>query len=443
MPDGAQNFRMAKGLTRYARSGRLHVAYQVHGEGPRDLVFAPGFVSNVELWWEEPILARFFERLTSFTRLVLFDKRGTGLSDRPGGVATLEERMDDVRAVMEAVGSERAAILGASEGASMAILFAATYPERTTALALFGGAAELTGVRLDNKEALVDLIGAWGTGVTLPMLFPSRASDPRVKEWWRRWERLSVSPGALADLFRMNSMIDVRGVLPAIRCPTLIAHARDDTFVPVEKSRFLASQIAGARYVELEGSDHAFCGDAGGAFLEELEEFLTGVRRAPEPDRLLATVLFIDMVASTARAADLGDEAWSDLMRAFYERVRRELERFRGREIDTAGDGVFAAFDGPARAVRCATAIVATVSELGIQVRAGLHTGECQLVNGKISGIAVATGARVASVASEGEILVTRTVTDLVAGSGLAFKRRGTHALKGVPGEWELFAVAT
>lgn len=292
-----------------------------------------------------------------------------------------------------------------------------------------------------SKQIIVDAAAAWGTGATLPMLFPSRASDPRLQEWWCRWERLSASPGAFADLARMNAAIDIRPILPAIRCPTLVAHARHDTLVPVEAGRYLASQIPGAKYVELPGSDHAFCGDAGDAFLEELEEFLTGARHAPEPDRFLATVLFIDMVGSTARAAELGDEAWSDLVGAYYARVRRELERFRGGEVDTAGDGLFASFDGPARAVRCAAAIRDAVIELGIEVRAGLHTGECQLANGKVSGIAVATGARVGAKAEPGEILVSRTVTDLVAGSGLEFETRGAHALKGVPGEWELFAV--
>jgi class 3 adenylate cyclase len=271
-------------------------------------------------------------------------------------------------------------------------------------------------------------------------VWPSRASDPRVQEWWGRWERLGASPGALLDLAQMNVLIDIRAVLPTIRCPTLVAHANNDPFVAIENGRFMASKIPGAKYVELTGGDHVFCGEAGDAFLEELEEFLTGVRHAPEPDRFLATVLFIDMVGSTARAAELGDESWSDVVQAYYTRVRRELERFRGREIDTAGDGLFASFDGPARAVRCATAIRDAVGELGIEVRSGLHTGECQLTSGKISGIAVVTGARVSAEAAPGEVLVSRTVTDLVAGSGIEFDARGPHSLKGVPGEWELFA---
>jgi pimeloyl-ACP methyl ester carboxylesterase len=440
---------VAGGETRYAKSGSVHVAYQVHGDGPRDLVFVPPFVSNVELWWDEPVIARFLEQLASFTRLIVFDKRGTGLSDSTAGVPTLEERMDDVRAVMDAVGSKSAAIWGASEGAAMAALFAATYPERTSALALLGGIARWTmtpdypwGLTAQMYDEIIAVAAAsWGTGVTLPMVWPSRASEPRLQEWWGRWERLGASPGALAELARMNVAIDIRAVLPTIRCPTLVAHASHDTFVAVEGGRFIASQIPGARYVELAGGDHAFCGDAGDAFLEELEEFLTGVRHAPEPDRFLATVLFVDMVGSTARAAELGDEGWSDLVRAYYARVRRQLERFRGREIDTAGDGLFASFDGPARAVRCAAAIRDAVNGLDIELRSGIHTGECQLANDKVSGIAVATGARVAAEAAPGEILVSRTVTDLVAGSGIEFDTRGAYALKGVPGEWELFAV--
>jgi pimeloyl-ACP methyl ester carboxylesterase len=440
---------VGRGETHYATSGSVHVAYQVHGEGPRDLVFVPPFVSNVELWWDEPIIARFLERLASFTRLIMFDKRGTGLSDRTGGAATLEERMDDVRAVMDAVGSENAAIWGASEGAAMAALFAASYPERTSALALLGGLARwtvtpdwpwgLTAQMYD--EVIASAAASWGSGSTLPLVWPSRASDTRVHEWWGRWERLGASPGGLADLARMNVLIDIRDILPTIRCPTLVAHASHDPFVAVEGGRFIASQIPGAKYVEIAGGDHVFCGDTGDVFLEELEEFLTGVRHAPEPDRFLATVLFIDMVGSTSRAAELGDESWSDLVRAYYTRVRRELERFRGREIDTAGDGLFASFDGPARAVRCAAAIRDAVSPLGIEVRSGLHTGECQVANDKVSGIAVATGARVSAEAAAGEILVSRTVTDLVAGSGIEFETRGIRVLRGVPGEWELFAV--
>jgi pimeloyl-ACP methyl ester carboxylesterase len=430
--------------TKYAKSGDVHIAYQVVGSGPLDLVLVPGFISHVEEWWEEPLCARFLERLTSFSRLILFDKRGTGLSDREGGVPTLEQRMDDVRAVLTAAGSERAAVLGISEGGAMSVLFAATYPDRTAALVLYGTFAEFrswvpTPQHLEHFLHAID--EGWGTGQSLPHFAPSVADDPRFRRWWARHERLGASPGAAMALMRMNSEIDVRHVLPAIRVPTLVLHRAGDVTVDVEAGRYQAAHIPGARYVELPGIDHLpFVRDAE-AVLEEIEEFLTGVRPAPEPDRVLATVMFTDIVGSTELAARLGDRRWRDLLDAHHAAVRRELARFRGREVKTAGDGFLATFDGPARAVRCAEVISATIRTLGIEVRAGLHTGEIELIGEDVGGIAVHVGARVAAEAGPSEVLVSSTVKDLVAGSGLRFDDRGVHGLKGVPEEWRLFAL--
>ena len=430
--------------TRYARSGDVHVAYQAVGGGPLDLVLVPGFVSHVEEWWEEPLCARFMERLASFSRLILFDKRGTGLSDRGADVPTFEQRMDDVRAVMDAAGSERAAVLGISEGGAMSALFAATHPERTAALVLYGTFAAFiswvpTPQQLEHFLRAID--DTWGTGQSLPRFAPSVADDPRLRRWWARWERLGASPGAAMALMRMNSEIDVRPVLPAIRVPTLVLHRTGDVAVNVQAGRYQAAHIPGARYVELPGVDHfPFVGDAD-AVLDEIEDFLTGVRPAPAPDRVLATVLFVDVVGSTERAARLGDRRWADLLAAFYALVRRELGRFRGREVDAAGEGLLSTFDGPARAIRCARAISDGVGGLGLQVRAGLHTGEVEVVGDAVRGIAVHIGARVAALAGAGEVLVSSTVKDLVAGSGIRFDDQGAHALKGVPDEWRLFRV--
>jgi len=431
--------------TRYARSGEVHIAYQVIGDGPADLVLVPGFISHLDTWWDEPLCARFLERLAGFSRLILFDKRGTGLSDREFGVPTLEQRMDDVRAVMTAAGSEQAAVLGISEGGPMSALFAATYPERTTALVLYGTFAEFRSW-VPSEEHLARILRAmdeeWGTGHSLPHFAPSLAGDPRVRRWWARVERSGASPGAAMALMRMNSEIDVRHVLPAIRVPTLVLHRTDDVTVDVEAGRYQATHIPGARYVELPGVDHlAFAGDVE-PVLAEIEEFLTGVRPVAEPDRLLATVLFTDIVDSTTRAAALGDRRWRELLEAHHAATRRELGRHRGREVKTLGDGFLAAFDGPARAVRCAEAIVAAVRSLGLEVRAGLHTGECEVMGDDLGGLAVHLAARVAAQAGPGEVLVSSTVKDLVAGSGLRFEDHGTRRLKGIPDEWRLFAVA-
>ena len=435
--------------TRYARSGDVNIAYQIVGDGPRDLVLVSGWVTNIEVFWEEPTATRFLQRLGSFSRLILFDKRGTGLSDRVAEFPDLETRMDDVRAVMDAVRSSRAALLGYSEGGPMCALFAATYPERTTALIMLGAYARRIwasdypwGPTKEEFGQFVDqTVRDWGGPVGLEVRAPSLFHDPRFREWWARLLRLGASPSASRALLRINAEIDVRQVLPAIRVPTLIVHNTGDRTTPVEFGRYMAERIPGAKYVELPGIDHLpYVGNAD-TILDEIEEFLTGVRRGPEPDRVLATVMFTDIVDATRRATELGDRRWRDLLDAHHTLVREQLAKFRGREIDTAGDGFLAAFDGPARAVRAADAVAAGVRTLGLEIRAGLHTGECEVMGAKLGGIAVHIGARIAALAQAGEVLVSNTVKDLVAGSGLRFEDRGTHALKGVPGEWHLFAV--
>jgi pimeloyl-ACP methyl ester carboxylesterase len=439
--------------TRYARSGDVNIAYQATGDGPLDLVYVPGWVSNVELMWEEPAMAHFLERLASFSRLILFDKRGTGLSDRVSNdqLPTLEQRMDDVRAVLEAVGSERAALFGHSEGGNMCVLFAATYPERTAALVTLGAFAKRRDPDDDypwaptaesREETVADVERHWGhlRPEDVEYYAPSHVGDEQFVRNLERYFRRAASPGAAAALLRMNSYIDIREVLPTIRVPTLVLHRAGDHDVNVAEGRYLASKVPGAKFVELAGDDHWISAGDVDAIADEIEEFLTGTRPVPEPDRVLATVLFTDIVGSTARAAELGDRRWHELLEQHHAVVRGELARARGREIDTAGDGFFAAFDGPARAVRCAKSIVDGVRDLGIDVRSGLHTGECGLVDGKVAGIAVHTGARVAAHADAGEVLVSSTVKDLVAGSGLAFEDRGVHELKGIPGEWRLYA---
>jgi len=442
---------VAQPRTRYARSESVSIAYQVVGDGPRDLVFVSGWVSHVEAGWDEPLLARFRRRLASFTRLILLDKRGTGMSDRVPDreLPTLEQRMDDVRAVMDAVGSRRAAIFGHSEGASMAMLFAATYPERTTALITYGAFA----CRIWNPEypwaptpeqrqGFYDLIERdWGGDVDMTDLAPSLANDEGFKQRLATYVRLSASPGAALALARMNTEIDVRGVLPAIRIPTLIIHRTGDRDANIDEGRYIAARIPGAKFVELPGPDHLpWVGDQD-AVADEIEEFLTGIRPTPHIDRVLATVLFTDIVGSSERAAALGDAAWRDLLEQHHERVRGELLRYRGQEISTTGDGFFATFDGPARAVRCAIAIRDRLRELGVDLRAGLHTGEIERMGDNLGGTAVHIGSRVAALAGPGEVLASSTVKDLVAGSGIVFEDRGATALKGIPGEWRLFAV--
>jgi pimeloyl-ACP methyl ester carboxylesterase len=435
--------------TRYAKSGKVNIAYQVLGQGPLDLVLVPGWVSNVDIFWEEPSLARFLQRLASFSRLILFDKRGTGQSDRVADMPSLEVRMDDVRAVMDAVGSESAALFGYSEGGPMCALFAATYPDRTRALVMAGSYARRLsapdypwGTSDEQFRAFIDQVEhQWGEAVGIEVRAPSRMNDQQFCNWWGRFQRMSASPSAGTTLARMNAQIDIRGVLSAIRVPTLVLHSVNDRTIDVGASRYLAGRIPGAKLVELRGVDHIPWLSDGDAILDEIEEFLTGVRQTPEVDRVLATILFTDIVGATEKAASLGDRRWHDLLDNHNTVVRRELAGFRGREIDSAGDGFLAAFDGPARAVRCACAISEKVQSLGIEVRAGLHTGECEVMGDKLGGIAVHIGARIAALANAGDVLVSSTVKDLVAGSGLSFKDRGTQALKGVPGDWSLFAV--
>jgi class 3 adenylate cyclase len=439
--------------TRYARSGDVNIAYQVVGEGPRDLVYVPGWVSNIELMWENPATAHFLGRLASFSRLVLFDKRGTGLSDRVPNdeLPTLEQRMDDVRAVLDAVGSERAALFGHSEGGNMCVLFAATYPERTTALITLGSFAKRRDPDEDypwaptaeNREEEAEAVERnWGhfRPEDVEYYAPSRVGDDQFVRNLEQYFRRGASPGAAAALVRMNSYIDIRDILATIQVPALVLHRTGDHDVNVAEGRYLASKIPGAKFVELSGADHWISAGDTDELADEIEEFLTGARPVPEPDRVLATVLFTDIVGSTERAVELGDRRWRELLGSHDAAVRRELERFRGRVVDTAGDGFLATFDGPARAVRCALAIGDAVRRLGLEVRAGIHTGECELDGPNVRGIAVHTGARVASLAGPGEVLISKTVKDLVAGSGLEFEDRGIHELKGVPGEWQLYA---
>jgi class 3 adenylate cyclase len=435
---------------KYARSGDVHIAYRVFGDGPRDLVLVPGTLSHAELFWEFPINQYLLKRLTSFARVIVFDKRGQGLSDRVGE-QTLEERIGDVRAVMEAAGSPRATIFGWSEGGSMSLMFSATYPERTSALVLCGSFASIKAAPWSmSREGWGHLLrqveSLWGQGVLVPFNAPSRRDDAAFVEWFGRLERASASPGAILALLRANYEIDVRDVLPAIQVPTLILHRVGDKAVPVEAGRYIAQHIRGAKYVELPGDDHllqAYDQDTLNLLIDEIEEFVTGARSGPEPDRVLVTVMFTDIVSSTERAAAVGDRRWRELLDGYLGVARRQLERFRGREVDVAGDGLFAIFDGPARAIRCACAIRDAVHPLGLEVRAGLHTGECEVAESRVSGIAVHTGARIAAAARPQEVLASSTVRDLVAGSGIRFDDRGSHVLKGVPGDWRLFAVTS
>jgi len=435
--------------TRYAKSGDVHIAYQVVGDGRLDLVYAPPWIGNMELIWEEPSCARFLKRLASFSRLILFDKRGTGSSDRAVEIPILEQQIDDLISVMDSVGSERAALLGASEGGSLCTLFAATHPERTSALILCGAVATTRwspetpwALTRETFETWIQTVGReWGGPLAIELFAPSVAHDQRFRDWWARLLRLAASPATAIALLRMLDDIDVRPVLPTIRVPTLVLHCTGDRAVNVENGRYLGRHIPNAKYVELPGADHfPYVGDTE-AILAEIEEFLTGARHAPEADRVLATVLFTDIVGSTTHAAGIGDQRWRDLLGSYQALVRRELARSRGREVKTLGDGFLATFDGPARAIRCACAIRDSVRPLGIEIRAGLHTGECELMDDDVGGIAVHIGARVAASAAPGEVLVSSTVKDLVAGSGLRFADRGTHHLRGVPGEWRLFAV--
>lgn len=437
--------------TQYARSGDVNIAYQVIGDAPLDLVFVMGWVSHLEYFWREPSFARFLLRLASFARLILFDKRGTGLSDRVpiNELPTLEQRMDDVRAVMDAVGSERAALCGVSEGGPMCSLFAATYPEKTLALVMIGTYAKRIwdvdypwAPTTEHRQHFFDeMREQWGGPVGLEERAPSMANDPEFRKWWATYLRMGASPGAALALTQMNAEIDVRQVLPTIRVPTLVIHRSEDLCLKVEEGRYVADKIPGARYVELPGQDHLpFVGDQD-TMLDEVEEFLTGVRHTLEPDTVLATVLFTHVVDPETLAEQLGEKSWSELRERLRAHVRKEIEWFRGREIDMIGDRPLAIFDGPARAIRCAVAINEYAWRLGVQMRSGLHTGECEMTDGKVRGVAPEVGTLVANEAAPGEVLVSSMVKDLVAGSGIMFADKGARKLGGLPGEWRLFAV--
>lgn len=437
--------------TRYARSGDINIAYQVVGDGPRDLIYVPGWVSNIEVMWEDPELARFLRRLASFSRLITFDKRGTGLSDQVpvSDLPTLEVRMDDLRAVMDAAGSERAILFGHSEGGNMCALFAATYPDRTEALILTGSYAKRApsddypwapdpAIR---TEEIARTEQHWGDVGLARDMAASRADDTSFLAWASRYQRLSASPKAAAALLRMNTQIDVTSVLPAIRVPTLLLYRVGDLDVRVEEGRFIADRIAGSKLVEFPGSDHWFWAGDLDPMLDEIEEFVTGERTGAGSERILATVLFTDLVASTERVAEIGDRSWVDLLDRHHRLVRSELRRWRGREIDTAGDGFLALFDGPGRAITCATSLTESVGRLGIEMRCGVHSGEIEIVGDDVAGLAIHIGARIAAMAGPSEVLVSRTVKDLVGGSGIQFESRGSHQLKGVPEQWEIYLV--
>jgi class 3 adenylate cyclase len=437
--------------TRYAKSGKFNIAYQVVGEGPIDLVLSPGWVTHLDLSWDVPPLARFLERLAGFSRLILFDKRGTGLSDRvaPDDLPTMEERMDDLRAVMDAAGSERAALFGTIGGGAMSGMFAATYPERTLALILYGTFGKMapdTGVlaRLaDSAEASLDRIEQeWGTeGVSVSFWAPSLLADEEGKEAFLRLCRSGVSPGAARVLMQLGYRVDWEAVLPAIRVPTLVMHRTGDLVIPVHQGRKLAEGIPGARFVELPGTDHMMWAGDQDAVIREVEEFLTGLSPQAAPERMLCTILITDIVGSTETLARLGDQRWKEMLSEHHRIVRGTLERFHGREIETAGDSFLAIFDGPARAIECARSVIEGTTAAGFDLRAGLHTGECEVTQEGLRGIAVHIAARVSAAAGPREILVTGTVRDLVAGSGIRFADRGTHALKGIPDQHRLYAV--
>ena len=435
---------------RYAANGDIHLAYCSLGDGPLDLVLVHGSMTNLEVLWDIPEYRGYCERLASFARVICFDKRGMGLSDRVRA-GTLEERMDDVRAIMDAAGSETAVLKGVSEGGPLSMLFAATYPERMQALVLCGAEVkeettdewpwgEATREEFEGYMTIENILERWGKGGILAYVAPGKGDDERLRRLFGRLQVQSASPHDAVAFMRMAFEIDVRHVVSAINAPTLIVHRVDDRVCHVENARWLARNIDGSKYVELPGDIHIPWID-GDDIMDEIREFLTGVREPAEPERVLATVLFTDIVGSTERARELGDRRWRDLLEHHHELVRRDLERFRGREVDTAGDGFLATFDGPARAIRSGRAIVESVRTLGLDVRAGLHTGEVEIAGAGVRGIAVHTGARVASHAGAGEVLVSQTVKDLVAGSGIEFEDRGAHELKGIPGEWRLYAV--
>jgi class 3 adenylate cyclase/alpha-beta hydrolase superfamily lysophospholipase len=436
--------------TRFAQSGDVTIAYQVVGSGPLDLLIVPGFISHLEQAWEDSAYTRFLQQLASFSRLIRFDKRGTGLSDRIAEIPSLEQRMDDVRVVMDATHSRRAALFGISEGGPMSVLFAATYPERISALILYGSIAKGAwasdypwGTKYDDEweKWLEEWRKKWGGPVGIETWAPSVAHDERFLQWWAKYLRLGASPRAVISLWRMNAAIDVRDILPAIRVPTLVLHRSGDRAVEVEQGRYLAEHIPGAKFVELSGDDHLWWVGDSESIVNEIEEFLTGERHTVEQDRVLVTVLFTDIVDSTRRAAEMGDRRWRDLLESHNAVMHAEIDRFRGRAVKSTGDGFLATFDGPARAIHCAFAVSKEMRQLGIEIRSGLHTGEIEIIGADVGGIAVHTAARVLAKAKANEVWTSRTVKDLVAGSRFKFTERGTYSLKGVSGGWPLFTV--
>jgi class 3 adenylate cyclase len=435
--------------THYTKCGTINIAYQVLGEGPLDILLVPGWITNLDILWEEPRLSRFLLRLASFSRLILFDKRGTGLSDRVTNTPTLEERMEDVRSVMAAVGSTEAALVGWSEGGPMCALFAATYPEMTRALVMIGSYPRrfktedypIGPSKEENDAFIASIEDNWGTDFALAVRAPSLLEDSSFRAWWGRYLRMSASPSAAQALTQANSEIDIRDILPSIAVPTLLLHATGDMTLDVEHSRYMVTRIPGARLIEVDSDDHLPWLKGSNAILSNIEDFLTGSNRASVSNRMLCTLLFTDIVSSTEMLERLGDEGWSDLLSQHDEAVRRELTTFSGREIKTTGDGFLATFDGPARAIQCAKAVRQAAAKLGVNVRQGLHTGECEMQGNDLSGLAVHIAARISDLAGTGEILVSRTVRDLVAGSGLTFEGFGLHELKGIEDQWQLYRV--
>lgn len=438
--------------TQYVRSGEFHIAFQVVGQGPLDIVYVPGWVSHIELMWEEPDMAHFLNRLASFARLITFDKRGTGLSDRVPNdkLPTLDERMDDLRAVLDVVGSRRVALLGNSEGANLCALFAATYPDRTDAMVLMGSFAKRTwspdypwAPTMAERSREYDMIEKeWGAKMDLQHYIPSKIGDEAYARRLATYFRRSASPGAAVTLLRMNTQIDIRGVLPALHTPTLVVHRSGDRDAMVEGARWMAAQIQGARFVELPGDDHLPWVGEQDEILDEVQEFLTGERPEPDATRVLATILFTDIVDSTRRAHELGDSTWKQVLASHDQLCAEQIHRFKGRLIKSTGDGIHATFDGPGRAIACAGGIIEKSRELELEIRAGLHTGECEVRGDEMEGVAVHLAARVAGLAGPGQVLVSRTVRDLVAGSGIEFEDLGVRELKGFPEAWQIFAVS-
>jgi len=437
-------------VARYAKSGDLNIAYVVEGDQPLDLVWIPPWISQVEYLWAEESLSRVMDRFKTFTRLITFDRRGSGLSDPLAGAPTLEEQMDDVIAVMDAAGSNRAAIAGTLEGGPMAAMFAATHPDRVSALVLYATFARATWApgyewawpAEERTRHMDETVARWGEGTVAAGVAPSLAADPDFMEWAGRLERLAASPSTVKRIFDLIGEFDVRDVLPSIRVPTLVLHRREDSFIKIEHSRYMAEHIPGAKFVELEGGDNMYSLGDSEALIGEIEEFLTGERHRVEADRMLATVLFTDICNSTEHAARMGDRGWRFMLERHDALFRRALERHRGREVKHTGDGFLATFDGPARAIRCAADHAESVASIGLEVRAGLHTGELEVMDGDLGGMAVHIAARVMDRAEPCEVLVSSTVKDLVVGSGISFEERGEHALRGVPGEWRLFSVS-